>query len=523
MIKLRIDNRAIEVKEGTTVLQAARALGITIPTMCFMEGYKNHPSCMICLVKDQNNGSLSPSCALLVADGMDIITSDDEVREARKQALELLLYDHVGDCEAPCRMGCPAFMDIAQMNRLIAAGKFAQALKVVKEEIAIPHILGYICTAPCEKVCRRGQVDEAVSICQLKKFVASVDYKEKKSYLPEIQPQSGKKVAVIGSGPAGLSAAFHLIKHGHQCDVYDRNDKAGGSLWNSVLNNEMPEDVLKDEAKIIEDFGANFSLGVEITEDLFQNDIKNQYDAIIIATGEIKDPEKGQFGLKPASNNKGIFVDKDTYVTEDPDVFACGGVLKPQILAVKAVAQGKGAARSVNLYLKEGTVEKQHRMFNSRFGKLHGAEKNEYLKESVARERTVPQNGKLDGFDKKEAIKEAERCMHCDCRKPVTCKLRQFADEYGADRRRYLPINRKEVTKQFTHDLIIYEPEKCIKCGLCVEITKNNKELTGLTHVGRGFDVKIGVPFSINLSEALAKTAEACANACPTGAISLKT
>ena len=506
MIKLRIDNKAVEVKEGTTVLKAATTLGITIPTLCFMEGYKNHPSCMICLVKDQNKGSLSPSCALLVAEGMDIITSDDEVREARKQALELLLYDHVGDCEAPCRMGCPAFMDIAQMTRLIAAGKFAEALKVVKEEIALPHILGYICTAPCEKVCRRGQVDEAVSICQLKKFVASVDSKEKISYLPEIQPQSGKKVAVIGSGPAGLSAAFYLIKYGHQCDVYDRNDKAGGSLWNSVLNNEMPEEVLKDEVRIIEYFGAKFSLGVEITEDLLRNDLKNRYDAIIIATGEVKDPEKRLFGIKPASNRKPVFVDKDTYVCEEADVFACGGVLKPDIIAVRAVAQGKEAARSVNLYLREGHVEKQHRMFNSKFAKLQGAEINEYLKESVERERTFPHNGKLDGFDTKEAIKEAERCLHCDCRKPVTCKLRQYSDEYGADRRRYLPINRKEVTKQFGHDLIIYEPEKCIKCGLCVEITKANRELTGLTHVGRGFDVKISAPFNKTISEVLKKT-----------------
>ena len=149
--------------------------------------------------------------------------------------------------------------------------------------------------------------------------------------------------------------------------------------------------------------------------------------------------------------------------------------------------------------------------------------KNEYLKESVERERTIPQNGKLDGFDLKEAIKEAERCLHCDCRKPVTCKLRQYSDEYGADRRRYLPINRKQVTKQFGHDLIIYEPEKCIKCGLCVEITKANKELTGLTHVGRGFDVKISAPFNKTLAEALNKTAIQCAEACPTGAISLKT
>jgi len=522
MIKLRIDNREIEVSEGTTVLKAAAAIGIVIPTMCFMEGYKNHPSCMICLVKDQKKGVLSPSCALPAAEGMDIITMDNEIHEARKQALELLLYDHVGDCEAPCRMGCPAFMDIAQMNRLIAAGKFGEALKLVKEEIALPHILGYICTAPCEKVCRRGQLDEAVSICQLKKYVAAVDSNETKSYLPEKLAISGKKVAVIGSGPAGLSAAFYLTLYGHQCEIFDRNYKAGGSLWKSVREQELPENVLNDEVKIIEDFGAEILKGVEVTEESFKNDLKSRFDAIIIATGEIEDKEKGQFGVKLALNKKGLDVSKDTYETNEPAVFACGGVIKPGILAVRAVAQGKEAAYSVDLYLNGVRVEKKHRMFNSRFGKLEGLEKAEYLKESYDGERLIPQKGKMDGFDAKEAIKEAERCMHCDCRKPTTCKLRQYSDEYRADRRRYLPINRKEITKQFTHDLVIYEPEKCIKCGLCVEIASNNKELTGLTHIGRGFDVKIGVPFNKKLSEALNSTAKLCAEACPTGAISKK-
>ena len=94
------------------------------------------------------------SCALKVTEGMDIASEDQEVKDARKEALELLLSDHVGDCEAPCSLTCPAGMNIPQMNRLIAAGKFDEALKVVKETIALPYVLGYVCPAPCEKACR---------------------------------------------------------------------------------------------------------------------------------------------------------------------------------------------------------------------------------------------------------------------------------------------------------------------------------------------------------------------------------
>ena len=194
MIDITINNKKVKVSEGTTVLAAARKLGIEIPTMCFLEGLTNHPSCMLCIVKDVNKGQLQPSCALPASPGMVIITEDEEINNARKEALELLLSDHVGDCEAPCRPSCPANMNIPLMNRLIADGKFHEALKVVKQDIALPLILGYICPAPCEKACRRNQVDDAVSICALKKNVAAHDIESDEIYFPKKEPSSEKKL-----------------------------------------------------------------------------------------------------------------------------------------------------------------------------------------------------------------------------------------------------------------------------------------------------------------------------------------
>ena len=123
--------------------------------------------------RQQNRGYFIPSCALQVTNGMEIIASDPDVMVARRQALELLLSDHVGDCEAPCSLACPAGMNIPLMNRLIGEGRFTEALNVVKEDIALPYVLGYICPAPCEKACRRKQIDEAVSVCLLKRFSAA--------------------------------------------------------------------------------------------------------------------------------------------------------------------------------------------------------------------------------------------------------------------------------------------------------------------------------------------------------------
>jgi NADH dehydrogenase/NADH:ubiquinone oxidoreductase subunit G len=112
--------------------------------------------------------------------------------------------------------------------------------------------------------------------------------------------------------------------------------------------------------------------------------------------------------------------------------------------------------------------------------------------------------------------------MNCDCRKPVSCKLRIYANEYQAQQKRFAGPGRKLITKSIRHEFVVYEPEKCIKCGICVEITKSGGELQGLTYVGRGFDVRVSVPLGGTMKEALQKTGSRVIEACPTGALAYK-
>lgn len=520
MINLKINNNNIQVSENTTVLNAAKELGIEIPTMCYHEGLTNHPSCMLCLVKDVKSGKLQPSCALPVSEGMEIITDDDEIFVARQEALELLLSDHVGDCEAPCQPSCPANMDIPLMNRLIAAGNFDEALMVVKKDIALPLILGYICPAPCEKACRRTQVDEAVSICSLKKFVAAVDVELQSSYLPVKSKPSNKKVAIIGTGPAGLACAFHVLQYGHECVLFDKNTEAGGTLRYDIPESKLPKSALDAELEIIKEYGASFRLNTEITSDFFENEIKNEFDAIVIAMGNFADTNLNNFGFE--SNKLGLTINRDTFEVNDSGVFACGNIIRSRRMAVTSVAQGKAAALSVNQYLTGEKPHKLHKMFNSKFGKLFEEEIIEYTKESTLDKRIDLPAGKLDNFSINQAKKEAARCMHCDCRKPDSCKLRIYADEYSADRKKFLFGKRKNIKKYVQHDLIIYEPEKCIKCNICVEISAKEKDQLGFSSIGRGFDVEINMPLNHSLKELLNNTAVLCAEHCPTAAISLK-
>lgn len=520
MINLKINNTSIQVPTGTSVLKAAEQIGIEIPTMCFYEGFTNHPSCMVCLVKDTKSGKLHPSCALPAEEGMDIITEDNEIISARKEALELLLSDHVGDCEAPCRQACPAAIDIPKMNRLIAQGKFDEAFVIAKEELAIPLILGYICPAPCEKVCRRTQVDEAVSICSLHKFVADIDIEQKNFYLPTKEKESNKNVAIIGTGPAGLSCAFYLLRLGHNVVLFDKNTEAGGALRYEILNKELPNSAIDSEIGTLQNYGAEFRLNTEITKELFENELKKGFDAIVIAMGDFDKSNLHKFGFE--NGKYGISINKNTFEINQDGVFACGNIIRSRRMAVTSVAQGKATAWSVNQYLNGIKPEKKHRMFNSKFGKLFSEEIEEYKKETIPDKRIILENGKLGNFNNAQAITESTRCMRCDCRKPTTCKLRNYADEYSADRRKFAFGERKKVKKHFQHKLIVYEPEKCIRCNLCVDISTKEKDTLGFSSIRRGFDVEISIPFNKSIKEIFNRTAEKCANACPTGAISLK-
>jgi len=516
MIKLTIDNIPVEVEDGTTVLQATALLGIEIPTMCYLKDHSCHPSCMVCMVKDADRGTFFTSCAMPASEGMNVIATSEEVSDIRREALELLLSDHVGDCEAPCTLTCPAGMDIPLMNRLIAKGEFEKSLEIVREEIALPLILGYICPAPCEKACRRKPIDGAVSICLLKRFTAQDTSRRNTNLSPDIG-KTGKKIAVIGTGPAGLSAAFYLLRAGHDCTLFDKNEQAGGAMRYSIDEEKLPREMLDAEIDGIRNMGAVFHLNHTITPDSFENEIITKFDAVILATGNRSNQPVEDFGLIDSGHE---FSDRKTFKTARPGVFACGNMLREYEMAVRASAQGRIAATEVGIYLEtQLPTKKVH--FNSSFGHLSKPEHREYLKESYLGYPVEPVGGFIAGFNEEQAIAEAKRCLHCDCRKPASCKLRVYSDQYGANRKKHLGPERKNLSKSIHHDLIVYEPEKCIRCGLCVEISGKEESL-GLTYIGRGFDVRVSAPFNETIAEALKKTAAACVNACPTGAMAFK-
>lgn len=346
MIHFRMNGRQIDVADGTTLLEAARAMGVEIPTLCHIEGHTPFTSCMVCMVQEKASGRFLPACSAVAEPGWIVETDNDAVRDQRRAALELLLSDHVGDCEAPCRRACPAGLNIPVLIRHVAAGELDAARAVVGDGEVCRE-----CQGPCEKVCRRGRVDQAVAIRELIRSVVA---------------------AAPAHGPSGVALPGRRIA---------RPPSVLGRLSSGEL----------------------------------------QQLARLASPAARQEPDPGR------------------------------GVLTPE-----------------------------------------------------------------------QARREAGRCLHCDCRKRVDCTLRRYAEEYAARQTRYRGESRRPFSVDAEHPRVVFEPGKCIACGICVRLAREYGDDPGLGFRGRGIDTMVLAPFEEGMAAGLVRSADACVRACPTGALAFR-
>lgn len=516
MPTITIDDRPLDVPPESTVLDAARKLGIDVPTLCFLEGYKASTSCQVCVVKLLDSGRVVPACGTRVVDGMRVASETPEVHRLRRTALELLLSDHVGDCLAPCFFACPAHMDVPQMLRQIGDEDLPSAIATIKEDIALPAILGRVCPKPCEKGCRRHGADGPVEVCELKRYVADRDLASREPYLPPCRPASGRRVAVIGAGPTGLAAAFHLRREGHAVTVFDDQEQPGGRLHHEYSESELPRSTLSAEVGVVFRLGVELRAGTRVGRQVTFDEVTAQYDAVLVACGAIDKAEIQTWGL--AAGPRGIEVHGGTYETNVTGVFAAGNATRGKGLVVRSVADGKEAAAAISQYLAGHAVTPVQRPFSSRMGKLQGEEMQEFLAGAANLPRRDDSSYAVDAISTNAVADQAHRCLGCGCPAHGNCKLEHYAAMYGADPGRYRDARRAFVVVN-RGGSVQYEPGKCINCELCIQIAAQSQEALGLTFVGRGFDVRIGVPFQGTMEQALGPLAAKCVAACPTGAL----
>ena len=288
LVKLNINGKEITAEAGKTVLDAALENGIEIPHLCFDERLEVYAGCGLCIVDIEGQPKIARACSTPVANGLVVRSDTPRVIEARNNALNLLVSQHIGDCKAPCTLNCPANTDVQGYVGLVANKQYIESLKLIKEKLPLPACIGRVCPHPCEDACRRQHVEESVSIACIKTFAADYDLNTGNPYIPELKPATGKKAAVVGAGPAGLSAAYYLLVDGHAVDIFEAMPKPGGMLRYGIPEYRLPKNVVDAEVAIIEEMGAKFNYGVKVGEDISLEYLQNKYDAVFLGMGAWK-------------------------------------------------------------------------------------------------------------------------------------------------------------------------------------------------------------------------------------------
>ncbi len=678
-VTLTVDGREVTLERGRTVLDAARQLGISIPTLCHVEGLEPASSCFLCCVQVEGSRTLSPSCALPAADGMVVTTDSEDIRAARRTALELLLSDHAGECIAPCAARCPAGLDVPGFVYEIAAGQNDRAMETIFDRLSLPGTLGRVCPRLCEQGCRRCDYDhEGLAIGALHRHVTDRNQASERPALPRPGEPTRKRVAIVGAGPAGLTAAFYLQQRGHSCTLFDAHPHPGGMLRYGIPEYRLPRAALEAEIELIERLGASFRMRTRWGRDFTLDDLRRDHDAVFLGIGaqlssplrcegeelavsgieflrrlakgespqelghdvvvigggntamdsartarrfgsEVRvlyrrtraempclmeevegaeeegvsleflaapvrlEPHGGDHALtlvcqrmelgEPDDSGRrrpvpvpgsefeiecdtviaavgqavdralaeqegleltawGLAVDEKTLATNLPGVFAGGDAVLGADLAVRAVAAGRTAAISIDQHLAGQPVTGPEELAAIALRPVDDEEQAAIFREIEKAERvrtpTLGLEQRLTSFDEidrgldaDQARREALRCLSCGCAKAGGCGLRRWATVYLADPYRFLG-RRRRFDRDDSHTELVYEPGKCIMCDACVRIAAEAGEELGVSIVGRGFDVTVAVPFDATMADGLRLAARRCAEACPTGAIALR-
>ncbi len=288
MIEVTLNGKKVQAEPGITILELARRNGIEIPTLCHDEELKPYGSCWVCAVEVKGRRGFVTSCGTVVTPGMEITTDSEDIHAARKMALELLISNHYADCEAPCKIACPDHVDIQSYVSLIANGQFHDAVKVIKDKLPMPLSIGRVCPAFCEDECRRQIVEDPIAIRQLKRYAADEDLNDDWSYIPEKETPTGKRIAIIGAGPSGLTCGYYLSNQGHEVRVFEAAPAAGGWLRYGIPEYRLPKAILDAEIALMCHNGMKIDYNVELGRDIRLKDLCSEYDAVYLAIGAQK-------------------------------------------------------------------------------------------------------------------------------------------------------------------------------------------------------------------------------------------
>lgn len=499
---LQINGREVEAERGRTALEVIRLAGWDVPTLCHAEGLPAQTSCFLCVVEVEGREALQPACALPVEGGMVLRTDSEAVVRSRRGALELLFSDHAGRCVASCATACPAGLDVPVFFRLVEQGRPEAAVALARVSLVLPAILGRLCAGYCEKACVRKSHDAPLAIRRGHGRLA-----ESLPWDPaEGAHSTGGAAAVIGAGPAGIAAASLLGRAGLAVRLFDAAARPGGLLL------RVPEARLSASLRDREIAEALASSGVDF-EGGFQCDaaslqvLRERYGAVVLAVGGVEESgkEKRQAAATwlEAAGVDLAQADRRTGTTGQRGIFVAGECLRGESSLVHAIASGLAAARSAKAFLQGG--EARPRM-------LHFVSRNAPADPPLPKDATPQQE---------DDRAEAARCLQCSCISREDCRLRDLGTALEVKPGHYRGESR-EMEPDWSHPEIVFDAGKCILCGLCLEVARQDGLAHGVAFRGRGFPTRVTPALRANIREALDHSGAKCARLCPTGALAFR-
>ncbi|MCZ0752507.1 formate dehydrogenase subunit alpha [Aeromonas enteropelogenes] len=284
MLTLTLDGAQLTVDPTLTLLQIAKQHHIDIPSLCGDNDRAPKTPCDLCVVEIAGVG-IRRACETRPSEGMVVTTQSQALRDHRQQALGRILSDHYADCEAPCQRACPAGVDIQSYLHHIAMGDHEAATAVIKQTLPMPLSIGRVCPAFCEAECRRSLVDEPLAIRQLKRHAADLDLAGMTPYHPPKKPAKGKRVAIIGSGPGGLTCGYYLGYEGFDVDLFEAMPEAGGWLRYGIPEYRLPKAILDQEIALMCESGMRIHTSQRLGQELSLSALCRDYDAVCLAVG----------------------------------------------------------------------------------------------------------------------------------------------------------------------------------------------------------------------------------------------
>ena len=378
----------------------------------------------------------------------------------------------------PCRAACPADVNVQGYIALLQQGKFKESVELVRKSIPFPAICGRVCYSPCEDACARKNVDEPVSIRDLKWIIADIE-REEGRVKPEPVPKThSEKIAIVGAGPAGLTAAYELAKLGYPVTVFEAMPKPGGTMQYFIPGSRLRKDVVANEVAYIQDLGVEVNTNVLFGRDLSIDSLRNDgYEAVFLAIGiqrvwrrklesqdvpplpdSLLNVEEGEVPTKLST----VWVDPLTLETRIPGVFAGGDILTGKASGiVYAIGAGKQVAVSIDRYVNERDLR-------------------------IGRETKIVET---------TWVKDWER---------VTKKPRRYTGPRTDIGKLRVSFEEAEEHLVRIKEAAIFEARRCLECGPCVVCLENK----GLCEVDKAV-----------VNETLCTGCNVCVEICPFGAI----